>query len=84
MHISKNCLFPFRVSPFHLDFKLDFSNYCPISLLFNFEKSLKMLMYNRIYKFFNDNNLVSPLQFGFRQKFLTVPVLINLDEGNIG
>ena len=45
-----------------------------------------------MYKFFSDNNLLYPLQFGFRQKYSTVHVLIsltenigkNLDEGNIG
>ena len=49
-------------------------------------------MYNRIFKFFNDNNSIYPLQFGFRQKFSTTHALIsltedirkNLDEGNIG
>ena len=74
------------------DFKLDFSNYCPISLLSNIEKFLEGLIYNRIYKFFSDNNLIYSLQFGFRQKYSTVHVLIsitenirkNLDEGNIG
>ena len=45
-----------------------------------------------MYKFFSDNNLIYPLQFGFRQKYSTVHALIsltenirkNLDEGNIG
>ena len=49
-------------------------------------------MYNRMYKFFSDNNLIYSLQFGFRQKYSTVHALIsltenirkNLDEGNIG
>ena len=49
-------------------------------------------MYNRIYKFFSDNNLINSLQFGFRQKYSIVLALINLtenirknlDEGNIG
>ena len=49
-------------------------------------------MYNRIYKFFSDNNLIYSLQFGSRQKYSTVHALIsltesirkNLDEGNIG
>ena len=74
------------------DSNLDFSNYRPISLLSNFEKILERLMYNRIYKFFSDNNLIYSLQFGFRQKYSTVHALIsltesirkNLDEGNIG
>ena len=49
-------------------------------------------MYNRINKFFSDNNLIYCLQFGFRQKYSTLHALINLtenirknlDEGNIG
>ena len=49
-------------------------------------------MYNRIYNFFINNDLVDPLQFGFRQKYSTVHALINftenilryLDEYNVG
>ena len=45
-----------------------------------------------MYKFFSDNNLIYPLQFGFRQKYSTVHALIsltenirkNLSKGNIG
>ena len=74
------------------DSKLDFSNYRPISLLSNIENFLERLMYNRMYKFFSDNNLIYFLQFGFRQKYSIVHALIsltenirkNLDEGNIG
>ena len=74
------------------DSKLDLSNYCPISLLSNIENILERLIYNRLYKFLSDNNLIYPLQFGFRQKYSTVHALIsltenirkNLDEGNIG
>ena len=82
-----------KVIPIHKkDSKLDFSNYRPISLLSNIEKILERLMYNRMYKFFSDNDLIYPLQFGFRQKYSTVHALIsltenirkNLDEGNIG
>ena len=82
-----------KVIPVHKkDSKLEFSNYCPISLLSNIEKFLERLMYNRINKFFSDNNLIYCLQFGFRQKYSTLHALINLtenirknlDEGNIG
>ena len=49
-------------------------------------------MYNRIYKFFYDSNLIYSIQFGLRQKYSTVHALIslaecilkNLDERNIG
>ena len=82
-----------KVIPIHKkDSKPDFSNYHPISFLSNTEKNLERLMYNRMYKFFSDNNLIYSLQFGFRQKYSTVHALIsltenirkNLDEGNIG
>ena len=49
-------------------------------------------MYNRVYNFFTKNNLIYPLQFGFRQQYSTFHALIsltedirkNLDKGNIG
>ena len=49
-------------------------------------------MYNRVYNFFTKNNLIYPLQYGFRQQYSTFPVLIsltedirkNLDKGNFG
>ena len=74
------------------DSKLKFSNYRLISLLSNIEKFLERLMYNRMYKFFSDNNLIYSLQFGFRQRYSTEHVLISLtenirknqDDGNIG
>ena len=45
-----------------------------------------------MYNFFHDNNLIYPLQFGFKKKYSTVHALIsltenirkNLDKGNIG
>ena len=88
-------VFPFilkiaKVAPIHKkQYKLVYSNYRPISFLFNLEKILEKLIYSRIFKFLNDNN--SPQQFGSRQKFPTAHALIsltedireNLDEGNI-
>ena len=37
-------------------------------------------MYTRIFKFFNNNNLFCPLQFGFRQNYSTTHALISLTE----
>ena len=82
-----------KVVPVHKkDSKLDFSNYRPILLLSYIEKILEKLMYNRIYKFSIEINVIYPLQFGFRQKYSTFHALIsltedirkNLDKGNIG
>ena len=80
------------VPVFKKDSKLDYSNYCPISLLSNVEKILEKLLYKRLYTFVNSNNIIYSLQFGFRQKYSTSHALINiienirktLGEGNIG
>ena len=37
-------------------------------------------MYTRIFKFFNNNKLFYPLQFGFRQNYSTTHALISLRE----
>ena len=74
------------------DSKLVFSNYHPISILSNIQNFLERWVYNRVYKFFSENNLIYSLQFSFIQKYSTVHALItltenirkNLDEGNIG
>ena len=46
--------------------KLDYSNYCPISLLSNIGKIREKRMYKRIYTFLNNDNIIYNLQFGFR------------------
>ena len=80
------------VPVFKKDSKLDYSNYCPISLLSNIEKILEKLMYKRLYTFLDNKNIIYDLQFGFRQQYSTSHALINitenirkvLDDGNIG
>ena len=72
--------------------KLDYCNYCPISLLSNVEKILEKLIYKRVSDFLTEDNIIYDLQFGFRQKFSTFHALLNLtenirqalDEGYIG
>ena len=67
--------------------KLDYSNYCPVSLLSNIEKTFKKCMYKRL----DNKTIFYDLQFGFRQQYSTSHVLINtvenirkrLDDGNI-
>ena len=80
------------VPVFKKDSKLNYSNYRPISLLSNIEKILEKLMYKRLYAFFDYNNIIYDLQFGFRQQYSTSHALIDitenirkaLDDGNIG
>ena len=61
-------------------------------MLLNIEKTLEKLLYKRWYTFLNSNNVISNLQFGFRQQYSTFHALIDitenirkaLDGGNIG
>ena len=67
-----------------------FCNYRPISLLPVFSKILERLMYNRLYNFLTEHNILSMNQFGFRKNystFLTLTYLVdniskNIDGGN--
>ena len=73
-----------KVIPVHKkDSKLDFSNYRPILLLSNIEIFLEKLMFNRIYKFYSDNNLIYSLKVAFRQQDSTIHALISLTESII-
>ena len=72
--ILKTC----KVIPIYKkDSQLNCSNYQPIFLLSNIDKILERIMYNRLYKFLETNNLIYSLQFGFRQKQLTSCVCIH-------
>ena len=53
--------------------KLTISNYRPISLLSNLNKILEKLMFNRVYKFLEEQKCIYDLQFGFRKKSLCEP-----------
>ena len=67
-----------------------FSNYRPISLLPFFSKILERLMYNRLYNFLTEHNILSMNQFGFRKNYSTFLALMdlvdniskNIDDGN--
>ena len=60
--------------------KIDLCNYRPISLLSNLNKILEKLMFNRLYKFLEDQNCIYNLQFGFRRKHSTIHALIGITE----
>ena len=54
------------VHVFKKDLKVDYSNYRLISLLLNIDKILENLVYERLYTFLSNNNIIYNLQFGFR------------------
>ena len=66
-------------------------NYRPISILPIISKILERSIFNQIYKFLNDNSLLSKYQSGFRQKNTTLTALIqmchtlyeNMDNGEL-
>ena len=61
--------------------KSKFNNYRPISLLPIFSKILEKLIHSRLLKYFDDNGILNPLQFGFRKKHSTyMPLAHLLDE----
>ena len=70
----------------------DPSNYRPISLLSVFSKIFEKIMHKRLYNFLEVNDILQPLQFGFRKKHSTQHTLISMtetirktvDNGNFG
>ena len=48
--------------------KNKFNNYRPISLLPVFSKILEKIIHSRLLDYLNTNNILNPLQFGFRKK----------------
>ena len=54
--------------------------YRPISLLLSLDKIFERIMFNRLYKFIEENNLIYNLQFEFREKHSTLNALIHLAE----
>jgi hypothetical protein len=66
----------------------EFSNYCPIPLLTLFSKIIEKIIYVRLYRYLNVNNILVKEQFGFREKssteiathYLLNTVLSSLDK----
>ena len=58
--------------------EMTFSNYRPVSVLPVFSKIIERLMYNRLLKYINDNNVLYKYQFGFQKGRSTHMALIIL------
>ena len=70
-----------RILPLHKEgSKLEENNYRPISLLNVWSKIFERAMYTRLYNFFERFGLLSPWQFGFRNKHSTIDALVELTE----
>ena len=60
--------------------KVIVSNYRLISLLWNINKILEKLLFNRLYSFLETNKCIYDLQFGFRQKHSTNHALLSISQ----
>ena len=56
----------------------DISNYRRISVLPCFPKILECLMYNRLYKYLKENNILYEKQFGFQSRYSTNDAIVQL------
>ena len=81
-----------RVTPIHKDgSKLVMGNYRPISLLPIISKIFEQEFFQQLYKYMNENNLISKFQSGFRPGYSTLSALIqmcdawfnNMDNGEL-
>ena len=70
--------------------KLECSNYRPNCFLFNIEKILRRIIYNRLYNFLECEEIIFSLEFNFREKYyntytlthLTDKIRYEIDKGN--
>lgn len=70
--IFPNCLKLAKVIPvYKKDDKKNVSNYRPISLLPSLSKIFEKIVFQQIYTFLGDNNILFPSQYGFRAKHST-------------
>ena len=60
--------------------KADPNNYRPISVLPVVSKLIERVVFNQLYDYLNENNLLTELQSGFRPRFSTETTL--LEETN--
>ena len=63
---------------FKADDNTDPNNYRPISLLSNFNRIFEKLVFSRMESFIEQNNLLSPSQYGFRKAHSTQHVILDI------
>ena len=56
------------------------SNYRPISILSYLSKIFEKIIYIRLFNFFDNNNIISPFQFGFQRGMSTFDALVHFSE----
>ena len=70
-----------KITPLHKQGnKQLYENYRPISILNCFSKILEKLMFNRLNKFFNDNDILIPNQHGFTKSKSTTSAILQLTD----
>ena len=70
-----------RVTPiFKADSKVDPANYRPISVLSVIAKLFEKAIFNQVYKYLDENNLLSKFQSGFRPLHSTLTALIDMTD----
>jgi hypothetical protein len=85
-HSFTTCTFPnnwkkARVTPiFKAGDPAEPGNYRPISILPVISKVIERVVFDQLYKYLNDNNLIYVNQSGFRPSFSTATALINISE----
>ena len=76
-----NCLKLAKVIPVYTKGdQQEYNNYRQISLLSNTSKLIEKLLYNKLYKFLNQNKCLFNYQFGFRNHHSTNHALISITE----
>ena len=70
-----------KVTPiFKTGEKFKLTNYRPISVLPCFSKILKRIVYNKLYKHLQENNILYHKQFGFQKSNSTVNAIDSNDK----
>jgi len=57
---------------------MDVTNFRPLALLTSFSKILEKVIYTRLYQHINQNNILAPEQYGFRNNASTVKASFKL------